>query len=755
MGSGVTASVDRLRLQQKLAVAPWVVAGLGAASTLVLPGGAAGAPIRGALVATLALFFTLLLARLLLAATVYRSRRVSLLFLAAGVALWAAGSATVSAGQAVTTITFPAPGEGLYLLSYLGMAAFLMLDVPRGSVPRLAVWFEAAVVCGAATCLAAVTVLTPLSRHFARDGVPLLLAILYPVIDLLLAAIVLGQFVLRQRDASRRTVALALGFIGLAVADSSFLVNLASHSYSSNVLLDIVWGCSFAVLVGAAVSPPRTVIGRPNEVNNSRLMLAGTAVGLTILVLHPEGAISWFVTIPAIITLVCAGGRLVLALRESQGAAEALRLSLTDELTGLPNRRALLAGTERALAGDEPVAFMLLDLDGFKDINDSLGHEVGDQVLEHLAERLRAGVRHEVLIGRLGGDEFALLARTDDDLKLLSIAHDVRELLREPLTVGGLDVSIDASIGITVRRSGDTSGVEMLRRADIAMYEAKQMKAGALLFDATLDGVSHQRLRRIEDLRLALSEKQFCGWDQPQIDARTGQVVAMEALVRWQHPTEGLLPPMAFLQDARQAGFMPALSEAVLTQAVRDARRWHEQGHTFRVAMNCAPPELLGGRLLPALFQQLAESGLPPDRFLIEMTEDSFLTSPEQARDALYDLRGHDVQASIDDYGTGFSSLAYLRDLPVQELKLDRSFISTMLFDARSRMIVQTTATMAHALGMRLVAEGVEDAGTAAELVVLDVDILQGYHIARPMPGDQVDEWVAQWHSRPAQMRAE
>jgi diguanylate cyclase (GGDEF)-like protein len=484
-------------------------------------------------------------------------------------------------------------------------------------------------------------------------------------------------------------------------------------------------------------------------------MLAGTTVALIILVLHPEGAITWFVTVPAVVTLVCAGGRLVLALRESQGAAEALRLSLTDELTGLPNRRALLADTERALAAERPVAFMLLDLDGFKDINDSLGHEVGDLVLEHLAERLRAGVHHDVMIGRLGGDEFGLLAHTDDDLKLLAIAHDVRELLREPLAVGGLDVSIDASIGITVRKSGDRRGGELMRRADIAMYEAKQMKAGALLFDATLDGISHQRLRRVEDLRLALTDNQFTLWYQPQIDARTGQIVAMEALVRWEHPTEGLLPPMAFLQDARQAGFMPALSEAVMVQSVRDARRWGEQGHSFRVAMNCAPPELLGGRLLPALFQQLADNGLPPDRFLIEMTEDSFLTSPEQARDALYSLRAHHVQASIDDYGTGFSSLAYLRDLPVQELKLDRSFISTMLYDPRSRMIVQTTATMAHALGMRLVAEGVEDAATAAELVVLDVDCLQGYHIARPMPADEVDDWVVRWYTRPAQTRAD
>jgi hypothetical protein len=273
-GSSMGASTARQRLLHRLAVAPWVVAALGVASSFVLPGGASGPAVRGALVATLALFFALLVARLVLAASTYPTRRMSLLFLAMGVTLWAAGSATVSASQTMAAVTFPAPGEVLYLLSYLGMASFLLLDIPRGPMPRAAVWFEAATICGAATCVAAVSVLTPLSAHFARDGLPLLLAILYPVIDLLLAAMVLGQFLLRQRDASRRTAGLAMAFLGLAVADSSFLVNLATHAYSTNVLLDLVWGGSFAVLVGAAVSRRPAVLGRRPEPTNSRLMLA-------------------------------------------------------------------------------------------------------------------------------------------------------------------------------------------------------------------------------------------------------------------------------------------------------------------------------------------------------------------------------------------------------------------------------------------------------------------------------------------------
>src|SRR4051794_14830526 len=222
----------------------------------------------------------------------------------------------------------------------------------------------------------------------------------------------------------------------------------------------------------------------------------------------------------------------------------------------------------------------------------------------------------------------------------------------------------------------------------------------------------------------------------------------MEALVRWQHPREGLLSPIAFLPDARRSGLMTALSEAVLDLVLADARRWADDGFRFRVALNCAPPELLGGRLLPRLFAGLEALGLPGERLLIEVTEDSFLSEPERARDVLHQLRAHRVQAAIDDYGTGFSSLAYLRDLPVQELKMDRSFVASMGTDERSRMIVSTTTEMAHALGLRMVAEGIEDAATAESLVALGVDVLQGYHLARPMPAEDVASWVRRWTRR-------
>jgi diguanylate cyclase (GGDEF)-like protein len=739
------------RSSRSLTYGPWLVIALGAGATLFLPGASDGTPIRSATFVTLTVFFVALVARLVVSAAQRPTRRLSLIFLAVGVTLWAAGSATVSASQTVTTVRFPAPGEVLCLAAYLGMAVFLLLDVTRQEVPTATIWLEAGIVCGAAVCLAAFAVLTPRSGTFERGGLVLLMAVLYPLIDLVLVTVVLAQVMLRQRARSRRTAALLLGFLGLAVADSSFILGLAGDAYSSSLVLDAAWGISFAAIVGGACMPQSPDLPQPTDRQDRGGVLAlAAALAVAVLVMHPGGVIGWCVTVPALITLVCTGVRMLLAIREAQGAAEAMRLSRTDELTGLPNRRALMAAADDALERCEPVGLMLLDLDGFKDINDSLGHAVGDEVLISLGLRMRRALDRHVVVARLGGDEFALLVPGDAAVDLLEIAHQVRAVLRAPLRVESFDLSIDASVGVTIREADDTSSTELLRRADIAMYEAKLSRAGALLFDSSQDGFSRQRLRRGDDLRQAIADDQLVVWYQPQVEARTQQVVAMEALVRWKHPIEGLLSPIAFLPDARRAGLMPALTARVIDLVLKDARAWLDAGLRFRVAINCAPPELLDGQLLPLMFSALDRAGLPGDSLLIEVTEDSFLWDPERARAALQELRAHDVQVSIDDYGTGFSSLAYLRDLPVQELKMDRSFVSTVVEDERSRMIVQTTTQMAHALGLRLVAEGIENVETAAALIPLGVDLFQGYHIARPMPARDVGPWVAMWSSEHA-----
>ncbi len=698
------------------------------------------------LLGMLGVFFIAVVAQLFAAAYAYPTRRTALIALALGMCLWAAGSAVLTSGDDLASTTFPAPGEWLFLSSYLGMATFLLRDVRRRPAHPGSIWLETAVVCGGAATVAGALILTPVAARFPTEGVPLLLALLYPVIDVILATLVLGQSVLRLRDRSRVTVFLVVGFAGLAVADSSLALNLSEATYVSNVVIDLLYGVSFALIVTAAcIRQTDAPLPLERRQQQAGTLIAAASIALVALAFRPSGVATWYVTVPAVVTLVAAGWRLVQALREAQGATEAMRLSRTDELTGLPNRRAILQDLERSFGDGQPLALMLLDLDGFKDINDSLGHAAGDAVLSAAADRMRRFAKLDHIVARLGGDEFAVIVRSDDQLLLVETAQRLRSLLLEPLRIEGLDLAIRASIGVTVRGDGDQDASDLLRRADVAMYEAKVSRAGTLLYDASRDGFSRHRLRMAEDLRRGIAEDQLVVWYQPQVDAATLQVAGVEALVRWQHPTEGLLLPLNFLPDARRSGLMLALSEAVAHQVVMDARRWMDSGFSFRVGMNCAPPELLGGSLLPRLFDTVDRAGLPPDSLLIEVTEDSFLSDPERAREMILGIRDHGVQVSIDDYGTGFSSLAYLRDLPVQELKMDRSFVGTIQSDARSRVIVTSTKQMAHAMGLRIVAEGVEDTETAATLVAMGIDVLQGMHVAPPMLASDIGPWVRRW----------
>ncbi len=569
----MTASSRRpSRRPSTLALVPWAVLLVGLVTTLLLPGPVDGPVIRTALLVTIGALFGSLVLSLLIAAARDPSRKVALVLLAAGVALWAAGSALLSAGQTVEEVPFPSPGEVLYLSAYLGMVAFLLLDVPRQRLPATAVWLETVVVCSGGACLATFVMLTPFASSLSGDGVRLLIALIYPMLDVLLAVIVVGQVLLGLRRRSLRNGLLAAGFLGLAVADSSLAVYAASGgTYTASLGLELLWGGSFAAIVTAACHPS-AVQRSTREGHHAGLLLAAASVALAVLVLRPDGSVEPYVTVPAIVALVTTGARMLLALREAHGAAEALRLSLTDELTGLPNRRALLAAADEALRGDRRLGLLLLDLDGFKDINDSMGHQVGDQVLVLVAQRMQARLGSRVVVARLGGDEFALLVQGGEEIELYEIAQAARSVLRAPMRMDGMDLSLDGSIGITVREPGDSS-TELLRRADIAMYQAKHSGSGTLLFDTTQDGFSRQRLRRGEELRQAIADDQLVVWYQPQIDSRTRRVVAMEALVRWQHPTEGLLGPVLFLPDARRAGLMPALTEWVTRAAVRDARR--------------------------------------------------------------------------------------------------------------------------------------------------------------------------------------
>jgi diguanylate cyclase (GGDEF)-like protein len=418
--------------------------------------------------------------------------------------------------------------------------------------------------------------------------------------------------------------------------------------------------------------------------------------------------------------------------------------ALHDALTGLPNRRLLFDRTESALAaarrdsGD--TAVLLLDLDRFKEVNDTLGHHNGDLLLCQVAERLLACLRDVDTLCRLGGDEFAvLLPRTDVDGATVA-AGRLAEALVLPVEVDGLSVAVSASIGIACAPDHGDGATELLQRADVAMYAAKQSHGPAVVYRADQDTCSPDRLSLLAELRTALEDEQLVLHFQPKSDVRTGRIVGFEALVRWQHPTRGLVPPDVFIPLAERTGLIDVLTPHVLERALAACAGWTQQD--LSVAVNVSVRNLLDAAFPDVVGRLLRGSGVAPARVVLEITETSLMADPETAMSVLRRLKQLGVRLSIDDYGSGYSSLAYLQQLPVDELKIDRSFVRDIAVHERDRAIVRSTVDLGRSLGLTVVAEGVEDPGAWSALAGLDCDELQGYFLCRPMPEGEVDAWA-------------
>jgi diguanylate cyclase (GGDEF)-like protein len=629
----------------------------------------------------------------------------------------------------------------LFLAAYVAMAAFVRFDAGHRRGAAMTPWLDAVIVCGGAGALAAVLLLTPFVQAFPQGGVPLMIALIYPVINVVLALVVVGQWALAARPMSRRDVTLVGGFLLMAFAESSLILKLSTGPYQFSMTVIVLWGSALLLLVGAACSP------RPPQATLARRLPAwflavSFLLAIILLVARPQGTVGVAVAIPAVITLLATSLRLTIALKESRESTENYRLAVTDDLTGLPNRRALMMELDRRLPGEAPVSLVLFDLDGFKEVNDTLGHGAGDTLLELVGLRVREVLPANLAFARVGGDEFAVICSTSDEIELMELASLIRQTLLARARVDDLDLAVDASIGIAIRDAEVSNAVDLLRRADVAMYEAKTNRSGAQVYSADRDEFSRQRLQLNDELRKALDRQQIQVWYQPKVSARTDAVVGVEALVRWEHPDRGLLSPISFLAAARRAGLMQQMSEVIIEQAVNDSARWRAAGLNLSVAINIAPSELLTEALMPLVYRALVRTGVPADSITVEVTEDTFLNDPERARELLQDIRAHGVRTSVDDYGTGFSSLAYLRDLPLNELKMDRSFVAGVLADPRSHTIVRSTIDMAHALDLVVVAEGVESTHVAEAVTAMGVDVLQGYAIAPPMHPDDLLAWA-------------
>jgi diguanylate cyclase (GGDEF)-like protein len=410
-----------------------------------------------------------------------------------------------------------------------------------------------------------------------------------------------------------------------------------------------------------------------------------------------------------------------------------------DPLTGLANRVLLNARTTQALEqADGVTALLLLDLDHFKEINDTLGHAAGDLLLQEVARRLGRSVRSEDLVARLGGDEFAiLLAGLHDSKDAEPVAAQVLAMLGEPVEYEGLHLSVEASIGIACYPDDAGTAEELFRRCDVAMYQAKNERGAWLRYDALRDDTSVQRLALVGELRTALDDQLVVHF-QPQVDLVTGAVVGAEALVRWNHPTRGLLQPGEFVGVAEQSGLVRPFTLRVLDLAVAECASWQAPGRQLSVAVNLGARSLLDRQLPDDVAGVLARHGLSPHCLVLEITETTAASELEVVEEVLGRLRRLGVEISVDDFGTGYSSLAFLQRTAVHELKVDRSFVAGMLVNDNDLALVRATVSLAHSLGARAVAEGVESQALLVALTSLGCDAAQGYHLGRPMPADQL-----------------
>jgi diguanylate cyclase (GGDEF)-like protein len=421
--------------------------------------------------------------------------------------------------------------------------------------------------------------------------------------------------------------------------------------------------------------------------------------------------------------------------------------ALHDNLTGLPNRVFFQQRLGDLLARQRPsdlqIAVMLIDLDRFKEINDTLGHATGDLLLQEVAERLRRGVAAGVTVARLGGDEFALLAPTQGGPEdAVAMAAHLRAELHRPFAYQNLQLEVSATIGVATAPLHGRDPSTLLRRADVAMYAAKNTAAGVAAYGEDLDDHSPRKLALVSDLRSVIENDGLEVHYQPKVEMATGRVIGVEALVRWPHPGAGLVPPDEFVPIAERIGLIGPMTDFVLRTALAQCRRWEQAGHQLSVAVNLSARSLLDPNLVDDIARALAHAEVDVSKLVLEITETSVMSDAEYALRVLNRLSDMGLMLAIDDFGTGYSSLSYLKRLPVDEVKIDKSFVLNMQHDDNDAVIVRSIVDLGRNLGLEVVAEGVETTEIWDALRAMSCDIAQGYVISRPLPADPLTAWL-------------
>jgi diguanylate cyclase (GGDEF)-like protein len=674
---------------------------------------------------------------------------------------------------------FPSWADVGYLASYpLMLLAILFLPRERRSpVNRPRIIFDAVIAMIGVVTFSWYFVLGPTIMHGNDDMLGRLVGVMYPLCNLLLILCLILLTVRNNQHKMRPvTTLLFMAFVVLTITNTIYNIQQLHDGYLTGSLLDLGWPMGFLLLGLAARGIYLLSQPQPVEQATDNNLAAKQNTPWQILIPYAWvptlGILLFFIwrrgDQSALVLGVVAGGvivlsliliRQVVAVRELHSlyanndalAAANMQLEIQathDALTGLPNRcflqRRLEQEAQIAHKSNVPAALLLLDLDRFKEVNDTLGHTVGDTLLQKIGQRLQSYLRSTDLIARLGGDEFAIVLPATDADGAIQTARILIGALDMPVLADGHAFSIGGSIGIALTPERGFDVTTLLRCADVAMYVAKRSQSGYAEYSPKIDQHSPYKLALMSELRQAIADDRLLIYYQPIVSFSLGRIVGVEALVRWPHPVNGLIPPEDFIPLAERTGLIGPLTRWVLERAVRQCREWEQDGLHVNVAVNLSTHTLYDPKLITIVTNLLHLYEVAPSQLTLEITESMLMEEPERAQVVLADLRTLGVSIAIDDFGTGYSSLAYLKRLSIDEVKIDKAFVYGLgkNADPADAAIVQAVVAMARPLQCEVVAEGVESAEAWTFLQELGCDLAQGYYCSRPLPATELEHWA-------------
>lgn len=678
---------------------------------------------------------------------------------------------------------FPSLADALYLAGYfpliLGMLLLVRQRMRQADVGSV---IDAMIVTVSVGVLGWVYLMEPHLRNPTLTLVEQAVSIAYPLMDVFLVATV-AHILLSPGPRPLAYLFLGWSFSLILVSDVAYAIMLLNETYITGSIIDYGWLLAYVCLGAGALHPSMRLLSEPTpapkiKLSRRRLLVLAAVSLLGPTVAAVELARGNSVSVPVIVggsamlfllslarmhnlflllkttmeQLENTLSHLRIALRNYQQVEELLsHQAFHDSLTHLPNRVMFKDRLQRALASaqrhDRSVAVLFLDVDGFKNVNDRFGHETGDALLILMAQRLQACVRPEDTAARLGGDEFTILLEELTDISgALRVADRIIADLHMPFVIADRTFVVTASIGIAWSATGQEQADELLRQADVAMYRAKaQGKACYALYDPAMNARALERLDVEAALRHALKAQEFEVYYQPKIDLATGQMVSLEALIRWHHPQQGTISPGIFIPIAEETRLILPLGRWVLEQACRQGRAWNDlrqDGLPLTISVNLSACQFQHPGFVEEVRQILHTTQLPAHLLALEITESMIMEKVDEVITTLHELKRLGVQIWIDDFGTGYSSLSYLKSFPVDTLKIDRSFVESLGRAAEDTAIVRAVITLAHTLGMSVIAEGIETFEQATQLRILGCEVGQGYYFARPLPITEAETWV-------------